>query len=113
MRCLVRARGLLLVPCLLGLAGCDTFFDITATVTACDTGAPLEGVAAVSHLDDGIGEEDHHVTSDAAGRFQLHLNEPDGVTVTVTLTKPGYQTWTHQYRGAPAPPVTICLDPAP
>jgi hypothetical protein len=107
------ARCLLLLPGLLALASCDTFFRIDATVTACDTGAPLEGVAVVSHLDQGFGEEDHHLTTDAAGRFHLVLNEPDGVTATLTLTKVGYQTWTHQYQGQPTPPVAICLDPTP
>jgi hypothetical protein len=94
------------------LAGCDTFFDFDAVVTACDTGQPLEGVEVVTHLDDGHGEPDHHAVTDADGRVRIHLNEPDGVVVTVTMTKAGYETWSRQYRGEPGSGHDVCLTPA-
>jgi hypothetical protein len=73
----------------------------------------MEGVAVTTHLDDGIGEEDHHVTTDATGHVAITLNEPEGVVVTVTMTKPGYQDWTQQYHGAPKSRVDVCLTPSP
>jgi len=94
------------------LFGCDTFFECDLLVTDCMTGQPLQGVAASTHLDDGFGEEDHHGTTDAAGKVLIGLNEPDGVTVTVTLAKVGYQNWTKQFRGEPAKPYAVCLQPA-
>jgi hypothetical protein len=96
----------------LALLGCDTFFECDLLVTDCMTGQPLQGVAASSHLDDGFGEEDHHATTDMAGRVVIGLNEPDGVVVTVTLTKVGYQDWTKQFRGEPPKPYSVCLQPA-
>jgi hypothetical protein len=94
------------------VCGCDTFFELDLVVTDCVTGQPLQGVAASTHLDDGSSEEDHNGTTDMAGRVFLHLNEPDSVTVTLSLTKGGYQDWTKQFRGEPAKPYTVCLQPA-
>jgi len=95
----------------LSLAACDTFFTLDATVVACDTLRPLEGVQATLHLDDGFGEEDHVATTAADGQLHLVMNEPDHVTATLTLTKDGYQDWSRQYRGDPPAPLTICLSP--
>lgn len=100
------------VSLVLALAGCDTFFEFDLLATDCVAREPLQGVAAVTHLDAGYGEEDHHGTTDAAGKIFITLNEPDGVTVTLTLSKAGYQTWTKQFRGEPAKPYPVCLQPA-
>ena len=81
------------------LLGCDTFFEFRLVVTDCATGRPLQGAVATTHLDDGFGEEDHTAATDANGTVFIHLNEPDGVTVTLTIARTGYQTWTKQFRG--------------
>ena len=101
----------LIVVAAIVAAGCDTFFTIDATVTDCTTQAPLADVTAVLHLDDGVGEEDHTQITGADGQLHIRMNEPAGVTATLTLTKADYQTWSHQYRGNPAGRVDICLDP--
>lgn len=92
-------------------AGCDTFFTVDATVIACDSKVPLEGVAATLHLDQGVSEEDHHDVTDAAGKISMTMNEPDTVTATLSLTKAGFVDWSQHYRGAPKRPVDICLVP--
>ena len=99
------------VVAVFALSGCDTFFQLDLVVTDCMTGQPLQGVAVSTHLDDGFGEEDHHATTDMAGKVFIELNEPDGVTVTVTLAKVGYQDWTKQFRGEPPKPYAICVQP--
>jgi len=101
----------LIVVAAIVAAGCDTFFTIDATVTDCTTQAPLADVTAVLHLDDGFGEEDQTRITGADGKLHIVINEPDSVTATLTLTKTGYQTWSHQYRGNPDGPIDICLDP--
>jgi hypothetical protein len=105
------AIAVIVVAALLA-AGCDTFFTLDATVTDCTTQAPLAGVTAVLHLDDGFGEDDHTEVTDADGKIHIGMNEPDGVTATLTLSKDGFQTLSRQFVGAPRAPVEICLDPA-
>jgi len=94
------------------LVGCDSFFEFDVVVTDCGTGQPLQGAVATTHLDDGFGEEDHTATTDVDGKVFIHLNEPDGVTVTLKLARTGYQTWTKQFRGEPPKPYSVCLEPA-
>jgi len=94
------------------LLGCDTFFEFDVVVTDCVTGEPLPGAVATTHLDDGFGEEDHTSATDANGKVFIHLNEPDGVTVTLTIDRTGYQTWTKRFRGEPSKPYSVCLEPA-
>jgi hypothetical protein len=93
-------------------AGCDTFFTLDATVTDCTTRAPLAGVTAVLHLDDGFGEEDHTQVTGEDGKIHVVMNEPDSVTATLTLSKDGFQTLSRTFAGNPPGPVEICLDPA-
>lgn len=101
----------LIVVAAIVAAGCDTFFTIDVTVTDCGTQAPLAEVTAVLHLVDGFGEEDHTGITGEDGKLHIVMNEPAGVTATLTLTKTGYQTWSHQYQGNPDGPLAICMDP--
>ena len=105
-------RWIIAAALFLSPVACDTFFVLDATVVACDSMQPLEGVAATLHLDaGGYGEEDHIAVTAADGELHLVMNEPDRVTATLTLSKDGYQDWSHQYKGAPETAVTICLPP--
>ena len=81
-------------------------------MTDCATDEALSGVEATTHLHGGYGEEDHHETTDAKGNFSITLNAPDDASVTVTLTKSGYTSWSHRYDGEPKEHVTICLEPS-
>jgi hypothetical protein len=97
----------------LALTACDTFFELDLVVTDCVTGLPLKGVTVATHLGDEFSDQDHREETDAAGKVFITLNAPDETTVTLTLTKAGYQTWTKQFEAEPPKPYSICLEPAP
>ena len=100
----------LIVVAAIVAAGCSSWFTLEATVKECFTRAPLAGVTAVLRRSDGGGKDHTQITGDD-GKLHIVMDEAAYVTATLTLTKPGYQTWSHEYVGEPDEPIPICLDP--
>jgi hypothetical protein len=100
----------------LALAGCDCFFGLDATVTDCDTHVPVSSAAVAVTVNSGFGGRsyvlDQAITTDEAGRFGIHLNEPCESKVTFTVSKDGYQPLTRVQNGARSISLDLCLTPA-
>jgi len=93
------------------LVGCDTFFTIHTVVTDAMTGEPIPGAAATLVLDRGIEEPDTWTVTGPDGRIDIGINEPGGAWATLTVEKPGYQTWSTQFQERPETEFVIRLMP--
>lgn len=104
-----------LVLAALFFCGCDTFFEISGTVTRCTDGDRLVGVRARLKLESGgvSDEEDAEGFSKPDGTFYVGLNEPPDVSATLTLDKPGYATHVESFPESPEGSLSFCLDPEP
>ena len=92
-------------------AGCDTFFLVRAKVTDGSTGQPITGATAKLVLDKGVGEPDLIRTTGTNGVLNMIINEHSSAWATLTVTKPGYDTWSTQFQGRPKPGIVIRLKP--
>ncbi len=93
----------------LTVAGCDKFFYIEAIVTDANTYAPIPNAKATLVLDRGYEEPDVTQVTDANGVIFIMINEPCTAWATLTVEKPGYQSWSTQFRGSPEGTVVIRL----
>ncbi len=101
--------AVLLIP--LALAGCDTFFGVHTVVTDAVTGTPVTGATVKLVLDKGVEEPDVVTTTDTNGAVRILINEHTSAWATMTVSKPGYQTWSTQFKGSPRPGFVIKLKP--
>lgn len=91
---------------------CDRFFRVEAQVVACGSGAPLGGAQAVLVLERGQGEPAQKETTDAEGLVRFSMNEPPTSWATLTISKPGYTSWSSRLQGAPGHRLAVCLTPS-
>ena len=104
-----RILTLIFMIALLPLAGCDTFFGIQGIVTDANTGGPIANAKVKLVLDKGVEEPNVVTTTPADGQVGIWINEPSCAWATLTVEKPGYQTWSTQFRGSPKGTVVIRL----
>ncbi len=112
-----RARVAALAALATAAAGCDTFFRVEGTLTACATSVPIAGARVVTTTNPGAweGPETETITTDSAGHFEAELNKPAGEAATVTFSAPGFVALSRDFpKGVPEwYHADFCLDAAP
>ncbi len=104
------------LACLVCTIGCfgDHFFRVTGSTTTCGTTVPIIGAVIVANVDKGplMGPYNATYTTDATGRFNVHIADRPDDWVTLTFSKPGFSPFSQQFKGSTEGAV-VCMTPSP
>ena len=114
---MVIGRSLLIaLTCMGWTTGCvgDHFFRVTGSATTCGTTEPVVGAAIVANVDQGplVGPYNATYTTDAMGRFNVHIADRPDDWVTLTFSKPGFSPFSMQFKGSTEGAI-VCMTPSP
>lgn len=104
---------ILIVVAVATLTGCDSFFGIHTVVTDAATGQPLAGATAILVANNGpaAGVLKCSWTTGTNGVLNHYINEHSSGWATLTIRKPGYETWSTQFKGSPRVGFVVRLKP--